>query len=376
MQSRIIQLLQLSITLAVALLGSRLLWPRMTSADRTLVLVLLIIFVLVSVYSFWSRPLPRGLIILAGIALVAWAAWSYYQQHLRLQAVEALELKLSRLKWIAYEPLGFNPTQPDENIVRPAVIEAQLDAVRKEGFDGLITFASDPISSEIPAIAVARGFDGVIMGIDKISEEDLKVAIDNRDNVDGYSVLHDQEARDSSPTPAEIVQAMDYLWSETRRPVTTTLRTDGYRAFPQLAEASDFLFPDVHATWYSLVDPDRLSEETVRLVESVTGLRNELYPDKPILLKMISAPRCAVPGASESARSEYFMSMVEQLKLKASAPARVYLSVFSAYDARWKTSDEKWPKGEDCLGLFDGNNDTKSYSPRESVNVLNWPIPR
>jgi exo-beta-1,3-glucanase (GH17 family) len=165
-------------------------------------------------------------------------------------------------------------------------------------------------------------------------------------------VTHNLEGRDyKGIDPNKLVDVLHRIADKTNKPVTTTLRPDSYRTYPEVTAASDFLFPDLHGEWYSQADPGELRFETRKLVDQMTGIRNDHYSDKPILIKMVSFPTCDARGASETAQRRFFNLIHQDLISSASAPARVYVSYFAAFDPRWKTPPDFEP-GEVCIGLL------------------------
>src|SRR4051812_48426416 len=63
--------------------------------------------------------------------------------HVRPQASAeqaALQTKLSSVRWVAYAPTNFNPTVSPPIIPPDASIQADLQALKDAGFDGLVTY--------------------------------------------------------------------------------------------------------------------------------------------------------------------------------------------------------------------------------------------
>ncbi len=288
------------------------------------------------------------------------------------RAMDDFEIKLRTLKWIAYEPVEWDPERL--NNVNINNIRIELDILLENKFDGLITFSSAKKLSEIPRIAREAGFKGVIMGIIDIEDyTEIRNAIGASSYADALCVSH--MFTDYGFGERELLKTIHFLKDETGLPITTSLSPNGYKAFPRLTNAIDWLFPDVHCNWYRIATATDIFNQTKLYINEITDLQN-LYRNKPVLLKMISFPSEEVKNASTEEQYRFFRLLVEYAESSMDFPERVYASYFSAFDLQWKTPERKWPPGERFLGFFDKERKAKiaiiDGKPTKVVDAIIW----
>ncbi len=304
--------------------------------------------------------------------LVGVQVYQYRQETREAQAKAVLEQTLATGLWVAYEPISIDPyskTFPSSDEVRK-----ELQIILGGGFDSLITFSASGSLAEIPKIAKELGFKGVIMGITDITDKgEIHSAISAKDYVDAYCVGH--MFTDYPYSELDLREALNTVRQATSRPVTTTLRPNGYLAFPKISYAVDFFFPDVHANWYSNGTAAH-ARKTIELFVGEIRKLQERYPDKAVLLKMISIPSEEVPGASTEQQYQFYREMVEYIKSSMTFPERLYPSYFSAFDLLWKSPERKWPPGERYVGFYDAQGKPKIATIRgvkvRVVDALHW----
>lgn len=288
------------------------------------------------------------------------------------QTMASFEQNLSSLIWIGYEPAQYDPYE--KHFPTDQEIEKELSALNDAGFTGIITFSSQESLSRIPQIAINQGFYGVIMGILDITNTfEIQKALLARPYVDAYCVGH--MFTDHGFTVYEILETIDFFRNKTKRPVSTTLRPNGYKVFPEISKTIDWFFPDIHGNWYAKASAIDILKQTRAFVRDVSELQ-VLYPNKPILLKMISFPTSEVPGASPEEQYRFYRAHTEYVKSSMEFPERVYPSYFSGFDLLWKTPERGWPPGERYVGFFHGNGTPKLANVNGktvcSFHALKW----
>jgi len=304
--------------------------------------------------------------------LIFFQVRQYMIQTKNEKTVDDFEIKLRTLKWIAYEPVEWDPEIPNNFNINN--IRTELDILLKNNFDGLITFSSENKLSEIPRIAREVGFKGVIMGIISIEDyNEIDNAIRASIYVDAFCVSH--MFTDYKFGERELLKAIHLLKEETGLPITTSLSPNGYKAFPRLTTAIDWLFPDIHCNWYRMATAKDIFNQTKFYINEVANLQIR-YKNKPVLLKMISFPSAEVKNASVEEQYRFFRLLVEYVESSMNFPERVYASYFSGFDLPWKTPESGWPPGERFLGFFDKERKAKiaiiDGKPIKVVDAIIW----
>ncbi|MBU1125358.1 MAG: hypothetical protein KKC84_04990, partial [Candidatus Omnitrophica bacterium] len=161
--------------------------------------------------------------------------------------------KISRLKWIAYAPLRFNPNidlYPPEESIRE-----DLELLFRYGFRGIVTYGANKILAQIPRIARETGFQAVIMGIwDLASNNELENALAAVEYVDGYCVGN--EGLNLRYDIATLKEVIAYVKEKTGKPVTTTEQvTDYYN--DAILEIGDWVFPTIHPFLNHVTNPQK-----------------------------------------------------------------------------------------------------------------------
>lgn len=271
-------------------------------------------------------------------------------------------------RWIAYDPLGYDPTTgawPDLES-----LEREIGWIRGAGFDGILTFTSREPLDQIPRIAKKQGL-AVILGVwDPADRRELHLARRAAPWVDGYALGHN--GLSDRYTWGELRQAVERLRFRTRRPVSTTERLSFYLENDRLAKLGDWLFPDVHL---SLGDPESdqpptFSVDVARDVELTIGHARRVAEvarrlRKPVLLKMVTYPHAGASGASLEQHDRFFSMLLEgRREVDPRLPHDVAISVHGAFDTPWKA---RWPffPWEAFTGLLDSDG-----RPRPAARTL------
>jgi len=322
-----------------------------------------------------TRRIRRGLIgvvLLGALVLSAVQVYHHKEETKAAQIMATFEKALATRLWIAYEPASVDPYENE--YASAEEIRGELQVLAGDSFDGVITFSASGSLADIPRIAKEVGFRAVIMGIiNVVDNEELSAAISVKEYVDAYCVGH--MFTDYPYSQTEVLQALDIVRSSTGRPISTTLRPNGYLVFPEVSNAIDFFFPDIHANWYYDGSAHKALKATEEYVREVRRLQAR-YPNKPVLLKLISIPSEEVPGASTEQQYQFYRQVVEYVESSMTFPERVYPSYFSAFDLPWKSPERGWPPGERYLGFYDASGRCKVASVAGAevrvVDALKW----
>jgi len=240
-----------------------------------------------------------------------------------------LRERLYRVRWVAFAPTGWDPTQ---NLYPTAEsVREDLSALREVGFSGIVTYAADEL---MPQLAREVGFEAMIYGIwnPEDSVEARKAQAAGSDEiVVGYVVgnegLHERYSYES------LKGCLQHLAGATGKPVTTSEQIEDY-ADPRLLELGDWLFPNVHPYCHSITDPELAVEWTKRQYEKLAG-----HTAKPILFKEVGLPSGGDPRVSETSQAEYYRRL---------GRTNVKFVWFEAFDQPWKT----WTPVEPHWGLL------------------------
>nr|VFK44241.1 MAG: Exo-beta-1,3-glucanase, GH17 family [Candidatus Kentron sp. TC] len=367
----------LSITVGVTVLWKHLNWLSPYLLPSILLGIALYLF-----YMFVIRNRPQykhnkywiTVLVISVLSPIALTVNDYLDNSYRIELSEKFEKNMRILRWITYEPTTMNPYAKRHEGLEE--IKQELKIIEENGFTGIITFSSKGDLSSIPREAKNIGIKGVIMGImDPTDEEELERAINESEFVDAYCVGH--MFTDYDYGQGEVIYAVEKVRESTNKPITTTLRPNGYLAFPSLTNSIDWFFPDIHTRWYTNASVEKNFRETKYLIEKVSDVQRA-YPYKPILLKMISLPSDDAKNASPKEQFMFFRNIVEYSKSDMDFPERVYPSYFSSFDIPWKTPERKWPSGEVHVGLFDKNGKPKKFIDPDSkkeisvISAFDW----
>lgn len=260
--------------------------------------------------------------------------------------------KISSLCWIGYAPSQFDP----RNQFYPSIedIKADLTVLKKNGFNGVITFGAEKSLRQIPKVAKEIGFEGVIMGIwDPASDEEIESAITAKQYVDGYCVGH--MGLNKNYGLKTLKSTITKIKKHTQKQVTTSEGIDAYTTKSPLIQLSDWIFPDSRIYWQNEKDthPRRIYSALLKGYERLVGLS-----DKPVLLKIVGYPTKGFAKVTENQQVDLFKLL---LKNAGHPSERLRFAYFEAFDQPWKT----WHSVEAHWGVF--NNDR---TPKAGVGYI------
>jgi len=238
---------------------------------------------------------------------------------------ENWEETFSSITWVAYSPPTANPDLGIE--AKPDAIRGDLETLRKAGFTGLVTYSADGVlGEELPELAQAAGFQGVIMGIYDPSSQEERQNAENAaasDVVLGYCVGN--EGLGKRYQLSELSQAISELKVATGKPATTTEEIDDY-ANPALLAIGDWVFPNAHPYFHSQTDPDMAVSWTKAAFNDISRRAKRL-----VVFKEVGLPTAGNPEAdlSEANQDRYYQELEE---------SDVRFVYFEGFDQPWKTS--------------------------------------
>jgi hypothetical protein len=91
---------------------------------------------------------------------VSLAALAVVPTSLRAEMPEYLAESFRKTRWVAYSPTGPSPAPSSLG-----EIEKDLEALRENGFGGIVTYGCDGLKKEIPKLARKVGIEHVILGV-------------------------------------------------------------------------------------------------------------------------------------------------------------------------------------------------------------------
>ncbi|MBU2634178.1 MAG: hypothetical protein KJ674_02950 [Nanoarchaeota archaeon] len=256
------------------------------------------------------------------------------------------------VKWIDYAPTNFNPEIkqfPSEEIIRQ-----DLEKLHEKNFRGIVTYGCDGTLWKIPQIAKEVGFDYVVEGIwDLESGEEWNNAINSSLFVDGYCLGNEGLSRGDYGLN-ELKEKMNELRNITEKPVTTTETIGEYNE--DLLNVGDWLFPNCHAYWAGIINPNNAAEWTSQEYDNLSSLT-----DKIVVLKEVGLPSDGGNGLDEEVQNEYFRNL-EDLMFDHEKISFVY---FEAFDQPWKD----WAPVEPYWGLFNEDRTDKEVSEPQILHT-------
>ncbi len=241
--------------------------------------------------------------------------------------IETLEDAFVSLEWIAYSPTNADPNQGMEPTVDS--IRDDLAVLREVGFTGLVTYSSTGVvGSDLPQLAEEAGFQGLIVGIwDLENEEEIAAAKASSESpiVLGYSVgnegLHERYEM------SELRNVIEDVRSSTGKPATTTEQVDDYYTEEDLLSIGDWVFPNAHPYFHSVTDPDLAVTWTEAAFDDLASLT----AGQALVFKEVGLPTGGDTGGqlSEEGQKQYYLGL---------AVTDVDFVYFEAFDMTWKTT--------------------------------------
>jgi exo-beta-1,3-glucanase (GH17 family) len=277
---------------------------------------------------------------------------------------ERLAAALRSVRFVAYTPRAFRPSpQGAPPPVPAAAIAADLDLLRPH-FDGLITYTAGGGMEALPALAEARGFRALVIGVwNPLDRPELDQALDQARRHPGGVValtVGNEGLFGGRYSPAALRDALKYA---SRRAPGLPLGTSEPFAVlldppPGLLEHLDLLLPNIHP----LTEPWFPSAPESAAWEMVVAVVSRLQRHgKPILVKETGLPSApASAGLSPERQARFWRALRGRLP---AAPEHS-VAAFEAFDAPWKPEEiaryfETVPPGEAHWGFFTAAGESK-----------------
>jgi len=287
-----------------------------------------------------SKPRAKALGASNGLILL-FVLFSLFSYNL-FAADEDFSQKINSLNWVTYSPTNFNPET--NKYPSSQSIEKDLSLLLSAGFNGIITYGSWGALADIPKIAKEMGFEGVIMGIwDIFNQEELSNAIVMANYVDAYCVGN--EGLSSRYELSDLNSALEYIKTETKKPVTFSEQIDDY-ANDNLINMGDLVCPNVHPFLHNVKNPKRATEWIKKWYNIIK--RKAANLNKPVLFKEVGFPTKGEAACNQNNQKKFF-TLLENSGVK--------FAYFEAFDQDWKNNLPVEP----YWGLFDKNRKAKKF---------------
>ncbi len=255
---------------------------------------------------------------------------------------------LGETRWVGYSPTNFDPDAQPPVLPADDSVRADLQALHRAGFNGLITYGAQMPS--IVRIAGEEGFSSILLGIwDPSSEQEIALATTSAGNAVVKGIIVGNEGLTFHRYSRQTLRdAMDLVRSQTGKPVSTTEVVETYYVDSELIDWSDFLSVNAHAYFHGHRDPVRAVDWTLGAWER---LKRQIH-DKPILFKEVGLPTAGTMENNEQNQSEFYFSLL--------TTTDVQFAFFEAFDQRYKPGmvEESW-------GIF-----RSDRSPKPAAGVL------
>jgi exo-beta-1,3-glucanase (GH17 family) len=236
------------------------------------------------------------------------------------------QVTLPALRWIAYSPTNADPNRSIEPTIDS--IEKDLLVLREAGFTGLVTYsASGIVGRELPRLAQAAGFQGLIVGVwDVANQDEMAAAAASSLNPIVLGFCVGNEGLHKRYDMSQLRSAISKLKSSTAKPVTTTEEIDDY-VDEELLAVGDWVFPNAHPYFHGQTEPDlavRWTDAAFTDLERRAGARF-------VMFKEVGLPTAGdtTGDLSEENQRDYYQEL---------AKTEVRFVYFEAFDMEWKTT--------------------------------------
>jgi exo-beta-1,3-glucanase (GH17 family) len=238
--------------------------------------------------------------------------------------------QLSTLCWVAYAPSHFNPEIGDYPTTEE--ITDDLNVLRAAGFNGLVTYGIENTLADVPDLAEAAGFSGILIGVWLPEDDQITRGINARNDITlGYVVGNENLKADSAPIAdpgyyrTDLEEAIERIHTETGLPVATSEPQGKYfdPAFSFLLDLGDWIFPNVHPYYALITDPG----DAIEWTEEIYNSFREERPSRVVTFKEVGLPTRGAANVSESNQLEYYRGLWY---------THVDYMYFEAFDQYWK----------------------------------------
>jgi len=264
-----------------------------------------------------------------------------------------VDTKLREIRWVAYAPTGYYPSESPPVLPDKESISADLAVLREAGFTGLVTYGAE--MEAIPDVAAAMGFKAMLLGIwDPFDGEEvgkaLRAVAAHRNLIVGI-VAGNEGLTNGRYSLKRLCTSMRSIRDASHKPVTTTEPVDFLLAEPRIGECSDFISANAHPFFSNRKAPGEAVQWTRESWDAV----RRAFPGKPALLKEVGLPTSGDAAMSEDTQKDYYTLLVK---------TDVVFCYFEAFDAspRFKPDviEQSW-------GLW-----RSDRTPKRIVGALPW----
>ncbi|MBI3172392.1 MAG: hypothetical protein HYZ25_01635 [Chloroflexi bacterium] len=215
--------------------------------------------------------------------------------------------KVSRIRWVAYSsPSRADGSQPSEE-----AIYADLSALKRAGFDGLITYGALGVMGK-PFLTIAQelGYKGIILGLwSPTNKAEFRTALDAADLpiVLGYNIGNEGlSGRRDRYTLTELCAAITSLRTATGKPVATSEDVDTYYRRSELLKVGDWVFAIAHPYWHWTKNPLAAVQWEMNQYAAL-GQRTDRF----IFFKEVGLPSDGAKGLSEVNQDFYYRELAK-----------------------------------------------------------------
>lgn len=197
--------------------------------------------------------------------------------------------------------------------------------LRSAGFTGLVTYTANGIlGRELPSIAKAAGFKGLIVGVwNPLDSAEIEAARTIASNSIVVAVCVGNEGLGKRYTFSQLSRQVQQLRDSTHKPVSTSEQIEKY-SDEQLLQLGDWIFPNAHPYFHDRLDPDAAVRWTQGEYQQLVARTNRF-----VIFKEVGLPTAGDPEGklSETSQEQYYVELEK---------ASIHFVYFEAFDAPWK----------------------------------------
>jgi exo-beta-1,3-glucanase (GH17 family) len=251
--------------------------------------------------------------------------------------------EIVKLKWVNFGPYT-NPGQSPGNTPMPESQIITLLDILQPYVEGIRTYGTGGGLDKIPQLAKERGFNvmvGMFLGPDEVSnniEITNGIAIANAGHAD-YLIVGGEVLYNQFLTPAELIAYIQQVKTASPTiPVTTADVYTDLLAHPEVADACDFLFPNIYP-YYARQPIECALQWLDKAYQSLLPLAN----GKEIIISE-TGWKTAGPFAGDAIPSLENALRYHRELLAWSQTTGVDVTIFAAFDEPWKmeANDDGW----------------------------------
>lgn len=269
--------------------------------------------------------------------------------------------------WVDYAPSYDNPGDPYNANPSDARITADLTALHREGFRGLVTYTLQGTYANIPKIAKSVGFQYVVAGVYNVNDPSEIAAAASPGVLpfaDGF-VVGNEGLQDGRYTYDQLSAAVAQVQQTTHKPTTTTEPGGQYYTgstySTQLLGLGDWLFPNTdYFIWGGQpTTPQAMWSNVSYFYQFAIGHKTT---DGPVVVKEAFYPTAGGPLASQQNQYDWY-----KIAYDAAQSGQFAFVWGEAFDQPWKTTPNAY---EPYMGLNGLNQPNGSANPKQALGLL------